>query len=76
MLLLKACPRCHGDLAMDSDRRCGYLDCVQCGHILSRDEERALGVRCNKHGLMHIAVPHAQLETAGPQELTTGHLSS
>lgn len=52
MLLLRACPRCGGDLGVDHDRDCGYLECVQCGHILSRQEELALGVRIARRGVL------------------------
>jgi Zn ribbon nucleic-acid-binding protein len=53
MLLLKACPRCHGDLALEVELRVGYLYCVQCGHTLTSAQERALGVHVNRHGLTH-----------------------
>lgn len=52
MILLKACPRCGGDLSADHDRDCGFLECVQCGHILSRQEEIALGVRITRRGVL------------------------
>jgi len=45
MLLLKACPHCHGDLVFEQDRACSYFTCVQCGHILSTAQEQALGYR-------------------------------
>ncbi len=54
MLLLKACPHCHGDLAVEQDYSCGYLTCVQCGHILSAEQEHALGYRVTKLGLLHV----------------------
>jgi hypothetical protein len=54
MLLLKACPHCHGDLALEQDYSCGYLTCVQCGHILSAEQEHALGYRATKLGLLHV----------------------
>jgi hypothetical protein len=53
MLLLKSCPHCHGDLSLEQDRRCTYLECVQCGHVLSVTQERALGVRVCRRGLVH-----------------------
>lgn len=52
MLLLKACPRCHGDLTLERDGDATYLECVQCGHIISRAQERALGVRSTSQGLL------------------------
>jgi hypothetical protein len=58
MMLLKACPRCGGDLSVDHDDSCGYLECVQCGHILSHRQEMALGVRITRHGaLRHSSSP-------------------
>lgn len=53
MLLLKACPHCHGDLVLEQDRACGYLTCVQCGHILSAAQERKLGVYVTRLGILH-----------------------
>ena len=53
MLLLKACPHCHGDLVFEQDRDCGYFTCVQCGHILSADEEHTLGYRVTALGALH-----------------------
>ncbi len=54
MLVLKACPRCRGDLSLESEDLCTYLECLQCGHILSLEQEKALGVRASKRGLVHI----------------------
>jgi hypothetical protein len=53
MLLLKACPHCHGDLVFEQDRANGYFTCVQCGHILSIEEEHALGFRVTALGPLH-----------------------
>ena len=55
MFLLKSCPRCQGDLVLDYDMRTAYLYCVQCGHVLSAAQERALGVRATRNGLIHLA---------------------
>lgn len=61
MLLLHACPHCHGDLVVESDGQTGYLECVQCGHTLSREQEKALGIRVTRRGLVHtVARPHTQ----------------
>jgi hypothetical protein len=54
MLLLKACPRCNGDLTLERDRNTTYLECVQCGHIVDRLQERALGLRTTRQGLLHL----------------------
>jgi hypothetical protein len=54
MLLLKACPHCRGDLVLEQDRVCGYLTCVQCGHVLSTAEESTLGYRVTTLGALHV----------------------
>ena len=54
MLLLKACPHCRGDLVFEQDRACGYLTCVQCGHVLSAAEESTLGYRVTALGALHV----------------------
>jgi uncharacterized protein YbaR (Trm112 family) len=33
MVLLKACPRCKGDLFLDEDHYGKYKSCIQCGYI-------------------------------------------
>lgn len=43
MLVLKACPRCHGDLVLEYSPRANYYECLQCGHVLSAEQERLLG---------------------------------
>ena len=40
MVILKACPRCRGDLNSDRDIYGEYLECVQCGYIQDRDDGR------------------------------------
>ena len=37
MVILKACPRCRGDLNSDRDIYGEYLECVQCGYMQDRD---------------------------------------
>lgn len=53
MVLLKACPHCSGDLVFEEDDACNYFMCVQCGHILSTAQERALGYRVTARGAFH-----------------------
>jgi len=36
MMWLKSCPRCHGDLVLDSDYYGSYVSCIQCGASLNR----------------------------------------
>jgi hypothetical protein len=38
-----------------------YLSCVQCGHILTEDEERALHLRPVRHGVLRCLVGGAAL---------------
>jgi hypothetical protein len=54
MLLLKGCPRCHGDLTLEHDGGTTYLECVQCGHIINRAQEQAMGLRTTRTGLLHV----------------------
>jgi hypothetical protein len=48
MVWLKACPRCHGDLFLDSDHYGMFKMCVQCGYArdlaagVSTDQSRRL----------------------------------
>lgn len=44
MLVLKACPRCHGDLMLEISRDADYYECLQCGHVLSLAQECLLGI--------------------------------
>lgn len=44
MLVLKACPRCHGDLVLEVARDTDYYECLQCGHVLSMAQEHLLGI--------------------------------
>lgn len=42
MMWLKACPRCRGDLFLDSDAYGRFVSCIQCGNVLDKAQERAL----------------------------------
>jgi hypothetical protein len=66
MLLLKGCPRCHGDLTLESDGDVTYLECVQCGHIITRSQERAMGLRTTRFGLEHVLHDGVALEEHAP----------
>jgi hypothetical protein len=44
MLLLSACPRCHGDMVLEEDKRYRYFECLQCAHVLTVSQEKVLGV--------------------------------
>ena len=39
MLYLKACPRCRGDVKYERDVYGPYLECLQCGFLLSSKSE-------------------------------------
>lgn len=39
MLYLKACPRCRGDVKYERDMYGKYLECLQCGFLLSAKNE-------------------------------------
>ena len=40
MMLLRACPRCGGDLHVTEDLYGSYNQCMQCGHIQDLPDER------------------------------------
>ncbi len=42
MFWLKGCPRCHGDLHRIHDVGATYVSCLQCGRILTEEQENAL----------------------------------
>lgn len=42
MIWLKACPRCRGDLFLDSDAYGRFVSCIQCGNILEKAQEETL----------------------------------
>lgn len=42
MMWLKACPRCAGDLLLQSDFYGSNVACLQCGYILRSDEDQRL----------------------------------
>jgi hypothetical protein len=42
MFWLKACPRCQGDLHDVQDVGDQYVTCLQCGRILTEEQEKAL----------------------------------
>ncbi len=42
MFWLKACPRCRGDLHRINDLGVSYVSCLQCGQILTEQQEQAL----------------------------------
>lgn len=44
MMWLRACPRCRGDLHLESDRFGKFVSCLQCGTILNESEEGSLRV--------------------------------
>ena len=42
LIWLKTCPRCRGDLILSSEPDYEYVSCIQCGNILSEEQERSL----------------------------------
>lgn len=57
-ILLKACSRCRGDLIYDPWEK--QRLCLQCGHRLSREQEREL------LGLVRNERPHGGKKIAAP----------
>ena len=39
LILFKACPRCNGDLHVNSDMYGRYVECLQCGYLVEYSEE-------------------------------------
>ena len=37
MIYPKSCPRCNGDMHLESDRHGSFKTCIQCGHIVEED---------------------------------------
>lgn len=40
MMYFRSCPRCSGDMALESDRYGVYRSCVQCGCVRDLADER------------------------------------
>jgi len=57
MFWLKACPRCHGDLHEVHEVGDSYISCLQCGRILSEQQEKALP-RTAPRAAVRSVVPH------------------
>ena len=36
MIWLKACPKCRGDMVLDTDYYGHYVSCIQCGNSLDK----------------------------------------
>jgi hypothetical protein len=45
MMWLKSCPRCRGDLVLDSDYYGQYVSCIQCGASLDKSQQGILEQR-------------------------------
>jgi len=43
MLYLKACPRCRGDVKFERDMYGQYLECLQCGFLISSKLDEKTG---------------------------------
>ena len=56
MFLLKACPRCKGDIFVDRDNYGPFLHCMQCGYIKDLEESSKIRV--------HVQIPQAKEERA------------
>ena len=44
MLLLRACPRCGGDMVLEREQGRAYFECLQCTHVLSLTQERSMHI--------------------------------
>lgn len=66
MMMLKACPKCHGDLAVENDtfartlfNRDTDFACLQCGYRLARGERGQMLQRIQRWQAQHAAPPAA-----------------
>ncbi len=57
MLLLRACPRCGGDMVLERERGYAYFECLQCTHVLSLAQERSMHVSARQMAAQMVA-PH------------------
>jgi hypothetical protein len=67
MLLLKACPRCGGDMSLEREQGCAYFECLQCTHVLSFAQERMMHVSARQlaaQQLRRARARDAQIELA------------
>ena len=44
MFWFKACPKCHGDLYMETDVYGSYIACLQCSRYLTNEEDAQLNL--------------------------------
>jgi len=75
MLLLRACPRCHGDMVLEEDKRCRYFECIQCAHVLTISQEKALGVRdeVKTHTRADRLAQRPEMRTRKPPTMSPAH---
>ncbi len=67
MLLLRACPRCGGDMSLECEQGCAYFECLQCTHVLSLVQERQMHISARQlaaQQLWRARVRDAQIEQA------------
>lgn len=64
MFWMKACPKCHGDLYLDSDVHGTYIACLQCGHYLPQAEPTRQGSHTPKFEAQPTAVVYRHYSTA------------
>jgi len=60
MMWLKSCPRCRGDLVLDSDYYGNYVSCIQCGAALDNSRQTILQQR------LFVDRPAAELPETKP----------
>lgn len=55
MLLLRACPRCGGDMVLEREHSYAYFECLQCTHVLSLAQERRMHVSARQMAAQAMA---------------------
>ena len=63
VVLFKVCPRCSGDLLVNSDMHGRYVECLQCGYMGEFPDELATKHQGAKLALDRVAADKGQVET-------------
>jgi hypothetical protein len=54
MIWYNTCPRCNGNLVLESDLHGEFMSCMQCGGTLNEQQERALGLTGKPSPYAHL----------------------
>jgi len=68
MMWSKSCPRCHGDLFLDSDLREEFVNCLQCGAALTESQVRLLRLPQRRLPVATVGDMGIRVGKAAPQQ--------